>query len=422
MSKGSWTREFLLTATIFLASLAIAACDRPPTAKAPAGPSAKDLVIGTFESAHNPIPGDGNEYLILGNILVPPPPRLLPPELAVFLGRWEGYDYDPPVKKDIKIVLVIQEINVREGKAALWAGTNLQYPSSVKEIRFTVDVHADPEIQFVTDAYGGSRTKLTLSYEPDRDVLSSTPSSWRYVVLDRGTSFKVYKDYARYLAGKRIYAKKFRDPELAPYGGQYLVYLPEGYEADSKRAWPLLMFLHGSGDRGSNPFLIAKASPFMAIREKGPLPFIIAAPLLGPAIASDQLFPDAYLTGALAEFLADYRVEKARVYLTGLSLGGEATYRLAALRPGTFAAIAPLAAFMPTSPPIETIKRLPVWAIHGENDTIVPLSVGMRPVEALKRAGGDIKLSILIGHDHDVWTDTYSNQAFYDWLLEHEKR
>jgi pimeloyl-ACP methyl ester carboxylesterase len=76
---------------------------------------------------------------------------------------------------------------------------------------------------------------------------------------------------------------------------------------------------------------------------------------------------------------------------------------------------------MTSSPPMESIRSLPVWAIRGANDTVIPPSMATRPVEALQKIGGDIRLSILPGHDHDVWTDTYSDQAFYDWLLQHTK-
>jgi dipeptidyl aminopeptidase/acylaminoacyl peptidase len=62
-----------------------------------------------------------------------------------------------------------------------------------------------------------------------------------------------------------------------------------------------------------------------------------------------------------------------------------------------------------------------VWAIHGADDAVISLAVGQRPMEALKQAGGNVRLTILENHDHDVWTDTYSDPAFYDWLLEHEK-
>ena len=83
------------------------------------------------------------------------------------------------------------------------------------------------------------------------------------------------------------------------YGQGYLLYLPEGYEANPKQTWPLIIFLHGSGDRGDNLFLLAKASPFMMIREKGPLPFIIVAPLLSTSQYYAS-FPENYMDGVLA--------------------------------------------------------------------------------------------------------------------------
>ena len=204
------------------------------------------------------------------------------------------------------------------------------------------------------------------------------------------------------------------------YGQGYLLYLPEGYEADPKQTWPLIIFLHGSGDRGDNIFLLAKASPFMMIREQGPLPFIIVAPLLKTS-QDYASFPENYMNGVLAEALADYQVDQKRIYVTGLSMGGEATYRFALLQPDTFAAIAPLAAYTYSSSSMESIKDLPVWAIHGANDTIVSLAMGQKPVDALKQVGGNVRFSVLEGHDHDVWTDTYSDPKFYDWLLQHQR-
>jgi len=67
------------------------------------------------------------------------------------------------------------------------------------------------------------------------------------------------------------------------------------------------------------------------------------------------------------------------------------------------------------------IKDLPVWAIHGAEDTIIPLAVDQQTVDALKAAGGNIKFTVLAGHDHDTWTDTYSDPAFYNWLLQYQR-
>jgi predicted peptidase len=101
-------------------------------------------------------------------------------------------------------------------------------------------------------------------------------------------------------------------------------------------------------------------------------------------------------------------------------MGGEAAYRFALNRPDMFAAIAPLSAYSSSSS-MEPIRDLPVWAIHGADDIIVPLFRAQEPVEALKKIGGNVRFSVLEGHDHDVWTDTYLDPGFYDWLLQHQR-
>jgi predicted peptidase len=195
-----------------------------------------------------------------------------------------------------------------------------------------------------------------------------------------------------------------------------------------------MLFLCGSGDRGSNIFLFAKNGPFQMIREKAPLPFIIVAPMLEQS-QEFRSFPNAYLDGLMAEIGKLYRVDSSRLYLTGLSMGGEASYRYAVHRPETFAAVAPLAAFdarfnpgaldegfTPIEGPLDRIKGLPMLAIHGADDMVVPLSAASRTAEEFKKAGAGIEFKALKDHDHDVWTDTYLDPKFYEWLLRHKKR
>ncbi len=388
--------------------------------------SVKDFVISDFDAVHAPVNGDANEHLIYGNLPVSKPAADLPPEQGAFLGRWEGYSYAPPVKKDTKVVVVIQSIAPQGGTLYVWAGTNLQYPDMVSEVHFRVLPGPAPAIEFQALMSGGAQGVFHITYNHDKDQLEGwlkfpgDGTSTGPFELTRAQSFYVYKDYAQYLAGKRIYPKAYQSVDMQRYGKGYLLYLPTGYEDNPAKTWPLIFFLHGSGDRGDNLFLLAKASPFMFIREKGPLPCIIAAPLLA---ASRPEFPSLYLEGALAEIQANYRVDPQRIYLTGLSLGGEATYRLAVDQPDTFAALAPLSAFAnaDTLAKIDRIKALPVWAIHGADDTVVPLGRGQVPVDALKAAGGNVKFTILPDHDHDTWTDTYSDPAFYDWLWQHTR-
>ena len=323
-------------------------------------------------------------------------------------------------------MVVVQEITPQRGKAFLWTGTNLQYPDLIKEVEFRVVLGDIPSIEC---GYWGDNGQTIFSFAHDSDTnmlrgwqkIPAYDSSWGPIELSRDRSFYVYKDYAQYLADKRIYPVEYQD-DVFPlfYGLGYLLYLPEGYEDDPGQTWPLLIFLHGSGDRGDSLFLLAKASPFMMIREQGPLPFIIVAPLLSDS-EFYRSFPESYMDGVLEQVLADYRVDQKRIYVTGLSMGGEATYRFALHRPDTFAAVAPLAAFLNSPPSMESIKDLPVWAIHGADDTVVSLSAAQRPVDALEQAGGNVQFTVLEGHDHDVWTDTYSDPLFYGWLLQHQK-
>jgi predicted esterase len=390
--------------------------------------SVKEFVISDFDAVHAPVNGDTNQYLILGNLPVSKPAADLPAELAVYLGRWEGYSYYPPVKKDRKVVLIIQEITTQGGKAVGWSGTNLQYPEVVGELHFRVLPGDPPSIEWQILWPDGNKQIDTYTYDRDKGILRGeskvltknlTIGPYEFT---RGRSFYVYKDYARYLASKRISSRPYQNSELQRYGQGYLLYLPEGYEDHPEKTWPLIFFLHGYGDRGDNVYLLAKASPFMFIREKGPLPFIIAAPLLN-TFEGYSSFPETYMDGALAELQANYRVDAKRIYVTGLSMGGEATYRFAIHQHKTFAAIAPLSAYVDskTYSMLERIKDLPVWVIHGAEDIVFPLARAQQPVDALKKAGGNVKFTVLAGHDHDTWTDTYSDPAFYDWLLQNQR-
>jgi predicted esterase len=388
--------------------------------------------IPDFDAVHAQVAGDPNKYLIFGNLPVATPSPDLPPELAAFLGRWEGFDYAPPVKKDWKCVLVIQNITAQGGEAVIWWATNLQYPAEVKRVHFRVAAGESPRLEWEAHVPNGDSHEIievtTVSYDSKSHTLQGQldypQGDYREepIEFSRAESFFVYKDYSQYLASKRIYSKAYQNKDLSQYGPGYMLYLPKGYEDNPTKTWPLIFFLHGSGDRGDNIFLLAKASPFMMSRETGPLPFIIVAPLLN-ASQDESLFPIEYMDGVLAEAQSTYRVDAKRIYVTGLSLGGEATYRFAIQHPDTFAAIAPLSAWIEADQVsrLDRIKSLPVWAIHGANDEVISLVRGQQPADALKQLGGNIRFTVLEEHDHDTWTDTYSDPAFYDWLLQHNR-
>jgi predicted peptidase len=168
----------------------------------------------------------------------------------------------------------------------------------------------------------------------------------RTIQLAHGESYRYYRDYPRYLARQRITFHAFEAATQHRVGWGYALYLPEGYEADPQQDWPLIVFLIGTGERGHSLSLLTKHGPLRTVLDGQPLPFIITSPML--EVSPDfRSFPEDYLDRLMEEILADYREDPGRVYLTGLSMGGEATYRYALHRPDLFAALAPLAAFRP---------------------------------------------------------------------------
>jgi predicted peptidase len=190
----------------------------------------------------------------------------------------------------------------------------------------------------------------------------------------------------------------------------YLLSLPADYEK-SRKSWPLVLFLHGSGESGTNLDKVKTHGPPKIVEAKGPFSFILVSPQCpGRGWNSDVL------NALLDSVTRHYRVDKKRVYLTGLSMGGYGTWALAAAHPEKFAAIAPICGGgNPADAP--KLAKLPIWVFHGGKDTTVPLQRSQEMVDAIKSAGGDPKFTIYPDAGHDSWTETYNNPEFYQWLL-----
>ena len=198
--------------------------------------------------------------------------------------------------------------------------------------------------------------------------------------------------------------------------GRYQVALPDGY-ASSRKRYPVLLFLHGAGERGEELERVGIHGPLKEIRNGRKLPFIVVAPLC-PA---DSAWDPMTLTGLLDEVESKWRVDKDREYVTGLSLGGFGTYTLAAFAPMRFAAIAPIAGWA-SKWIASTIKGIPIWSTHGDEDPAVPLNQETPLIEALKAAGADVRFDVISGGGHDVWTNVYAGDALYDWLLQQKRK
>lgn len=204
-----------------------------------------------------------------------------------------------------------------------------------------------------------------------------------------------------------------------PVSIDYLLYLPEAYPA-STEPWPLIMFLHGAGERGSDLAKVRKHGPAKLIDAGKRFPFIIVSPQCpanGWWTSELQL---RSLVALLADLQRRYRIDEDRVYLTGLSMGGYGTWALAGARPDLFAAAAPVCGGgMPER--VGSMRDVPTWAFHGVKDQTVSPDESRKMVAALKKAGGNVKLTLYPDAGHDAWTATYRNPALYEWFLSHRR-
>jgi len=127
------------------------------------------------------------------------------------------------------------------------------------------------------------------------------------------------------------------------------------------------------------------------------------------------------LNGLLDEILASYKVDRDRVYLTGLSMGGFGTWALAAAHPERFAAIVPICG---GGNPADAgrLKDLPIWVFHGAKDRAVPLERSEVMVNAIRKAGGSPKFTVYPEAGHDSWTGAYTDPELYKWLLKHLRK
>ena len=198
---------------------------------------------------------------------------------------------------------------------------------------------------------------------------------------------------------------------------EYLLYLPEDYSVETEKKWPLVLFLHGSGERGEDVTLVANNGIPMLAQEKK-FPFIALSPQC-PTYSNWETEKDALLA-LLQEAFESFSIDKDRVYLTGLSMGGYGTWSLSQQCPDLFAAIVPVCG---GGNPDEVwrIKDIPVWAFHGAKDDIVPIEETEKMVQALEKINGNVKFTIYPEANHNSWTEAYNEPELYNWLLAQKK-
>jgi len=204
---------------------------------------------------------------------------------------------------------------------------------------------------------------------------------------------------------------------------RYLLHLPSDYGQDRDQRWPLILFLHGMGERGDNLNKVKTHGIPKLVEQDPSFPFVTVSPqCAGDSVWITEL---PALEALLDDVVARYAVDPARVYLTGLSLGGYGSWALGAQSPQRFAAVVPICGGgqpefgFPEK--VAALKDVAVWAFHGAKDPVVPVAESEKLVGYLQSVGGDARLTVYPDAGHNSWDQTYSNPYLYRWLLQHHR-
>ncbi len=199
----------------------------------------------------------------------------------------------------------------------------------------------------------------------------------------------------------------------------FLCYQPSDFQTETEV--PLLVFLHGAGERGTDLSLVKKHGPPKLIDQGEDFPFVV----ISPQCPKNQWWAMRENVHGIAQLVqhiqAEYSIDTARTYLTGMSMGGYGSWAIAAEYPEMFAAIVPICGGADLDN-ANLLKQTPAWAFHGQEDEIVPVLRSQEIVDAIEKIDGDARLTIYDNVEHDSWSATYANPDVYQWLLTHENR
>ena len=216
-------------------------------------------------------------------------------------------------------------------------------------------------------------------------------------------------------AGKQV-DMKFKTSDGATV--EYLLHLPSNYTDDGDKL-PMMLFLHGRGESNGPISLVAKWGPPRFAARGEDFPFV----LVSPQCPKDEHWEDdrqqKHVTELVDQIMESYNIDHSRMYLTGLSMGGYGSWKMAAEQPKRFAAVAPICGKGDPSNG-EKLKDIPIWAFHGDQDTAVPYKHSVEMVTAIKAAGGEkIRFTSMEHIGHNCWSPAYATPALYSWMLQH---
>ena len=197
----------------------------------------------------------------------------------------------------------------------------------------------------------------------------------------------------------------------------YLLTVPTGFDP-AKESLPLLVFLHGAGERGdlpehverlkchSIPKLFSDDPDYLGTR------IITLSPQCPEGIVWNNLVFE--VKDLIEKISEEYNVNKKRIALTGISMGGFGTWEMAALFPEMFRVIGPVCGG--GNPQYASRYTMPIWSFHGDKDTIVPFWRTKEMVDAIEAAGGSVLFTVYEGVGHNSWDNAYSDANFIKWL------
>lgn len=194
----------------------------------------------------------------------------------------------------------------------------------------------------------------------------------------------------------------------------YLLYKPEANKAPK----PLIVFLHGAGERGND---------LEKVKVHGPLKYLktheLDSYVVAPQCPENEYWEEEVVYQLIQKIIKENNIDTGRIYLTGLSMGGWGAWNLAFAHPDMFAALVPVAGFVDRVPMIENckIKDIPTRIFHGLLDDVVDVSYSVTIYKRLQKCSKDISLTIFDDADHDSWTRVYDNPEIYEWML-HQKK
>lgn len=204
----------------------------------------------------------------------------------------------------------------------------------------------------------------------------------------------------------------------------YLLYLPKDYQPGSEKKWPVIWFFHGIGQRGRDVWEVARHGVCKYLAEGNSLDAIVIAPQCPRERhwADTDLEVEINLRQFLPRMMERYAIDPEQMYLTGLSMGGRCSWKMALAMPELFAALAPVCGRTECYA-FSDLLPMPIYMVHGVEDGVIPFeNVGKILPALLEQGHSDISLTVYPHHGHDVWSDTYGWDGFYRWMLKQRRK